>query len=125
MEEKKKTLRHLHTGTLEIFGAGLISTADEAADGARERPSPTIVREFERTAPTVLMDPRRQLVSENTGDRVVLHASCRARQEFLERFPRETAGPGDCVSQRSLARDGTPADFTFVYHDFHAEPWWA
>ena len=106
--------------TLEIFWSRLISIADEAAAGLLRTAFSTIVRESNDYA-TVLMDRDGNSVSENTGG--IASFSCilpRTTKTFLERFPRETWRPGDCVITNDpwLATGHLP-DFTFVSPIFH------
>jgi N-methylhydantoinase B len=106
--------------TLEIFWSRLISIADEAATGLLRTAFSTIVRESNDFA-TVLMNRDGNSVSENTGG--IASFSCilpRTTKAFLERFPRETWRPGDCViTNDPWIATGHLPDFTFVSPIFH------
>jgi len=106
--------------TLEILWNRLISIADESAAALLRTSFSTIVRESNDFA-TVLMDANGDSLSENTGGIAsfngVLPITLR---HFLERFPRETWKPGDCVITNDpwLATGHLP-DITMVMPIFH------
>src|SRR3954452_1285375 len=107
--------------TLEILWSRLISIADEAAAALLRTAFSTIVRESNDFA-TVLMDANGDSISEHTGG--IASFSCilpRTTKHFLQRFPRETWRPGDCVITNDpwLATGHLP-DITAVTPIFHA-----
>ena len=83
--------------SLEILWSRLISIADESAAALLRTSFSTIVRESNDFA-TVLMDANGDSLSENTGGIASFNGILpRTLKHFLEKFPRETWKPDDCV----------------------------
>ncbi len=83
--------------TLEILWNRLICIADESAAALLRTSFSTIVRESNDFA-TVLMDENGDGLSENTGGIASFNGILpRTLKSFLERFPKETLKPGDCI----------------------------
>lgn len=106
--------------TLEIWWSRLVTIADESAAALVRTAFSTIVRESNDFA-TVLMDANGDSLAENTGG--IASFSCilpRTTRHFLERFPRQTWQPGDCVITNDpwLATGHLP-DITVVMPVFH------
>ena len=106
--------------TLEIFWSRLISIADESAAALLRTSFSTIVRESNDFG-TVLMDANGDSLSENTGGIPSFSGILpRTLKHFLERFPKETWKPGDCVITNDpwLATGHLP-DITMAMPIFH------
>ena len=83
--------------TLEILWSRLISIADESAAALLRTSFSTIVRESNDFA-TVLMDENGDGLSENTGGIASFNGILpRTLKSFLEKYPKESLKPGDCI----------------------------
>jgi len=106
--------------TLEILWSRLISIADESAAALLRTSFSTIVRESNDFA-TVLMDANGDGLSENTGGIASFNGILpRTLKAFLQRYPKETLKPGDCIITNDpwLATGHLP-DITMAMPIFH------
>jgi N-methylhydantoinase B len=106
--------------TLEILWSRLISIADESAAALLRTSFSTIVRESNDYA-TGLMDANGDSLSENTaGIPSFVGILPRTLKHFLQRFPKETWKPGDCViTNDPWMGTGHLPDFTMASPIFH------
>ncbi|MBI3514978.1 MAG: hydantoinase B/oxoprolinase family protein [Proteobacteria bacterium] len=106
--------------TLEILWSRLISITDESAAALLRTSFSTIVRESNDFT-TVLMDAEGQSLAENTaGIPSFVGILPRTLAHFLERFPKETWRPGDCViTNDPWMATGHLPDITMAAPIFH------
>jgi N-methylhydantoinase B len=106
--------------TLEILWSRLISIADESAAALLRTSFSTIVRESNDFA-TVLMDANGDSLAENTaGIPSFVGILPRTLKHFLERFPKDSWKPGDCViTNDPWMATGHLPDMTMAAPIFH------
>src|SRR5262245_47503993 len=106
--------------TLEILWSRLISISDESAAALLRTSFSTIVRESNDFA-TSLMDDNGDSLAENTaGIPSFVGILPRTLKHFLERFPKHTWKPGDCViTNDPWMGTGHLPDFTMASPIFH------